>query len=63
MFGKDVIEEGGSSISDVEKTGGSRSKTDTHIGIIRHLLPFLSPVLLASKLSGSKSQLQIQMSK
>jgi hypothetical protein len=32
MFGKDVIEEGGSGISDVKKTGGGRSKTDTHIG-------------------------------
>jgi hypothetical protein len=32
MFGKDVVEEGGSSISDMKKTGGGGSKTNTHTG-------------------------------
>jgi len=65
MFGEDVIEESGSGISDVEKTGGGRSKTDTHD--LSHLKPsnlvFRSPervsefsVILNSKLQISNSK-------
>jgi hypothetical protein len=53
MFGKDVIEEGGSSISDVKKTGGGRGKTDTHIG--DHWGPNLRP---ASR--GNKQKISLQ---
>jgi hypothetical protein len=73
MSGKEVIEEGGSSISDVKKTGRSRSKTDTHFG--NHSTPSVISVATAvgtKKLLGFEipnpklqipNKLQIQMSK
>jgi hypothetical protein len=56
MFGKDVVEEGGSRISDVKKTGGGRSKADTHIW--NHSLP--SAVSIAS-IAGTKKLLSFEI--